>query len=67
MSDQSKAPPQGVIVVLLGLGLLMLAPITLDSWHARDARLQSQAWVELHRARAAAAMAEERFDLAEST
>ncbi len=67
MSDESKSPPQGVLVVLVGLGLLMLAPITLDSWSALQARQQSEAWVELHRARAAAALAEERYDLAEST
>ena len=67
MSDQSNSPPLGVLVVLVALGLLMLAPITLDSWSAREVRHQSQAWVELHRARASAALAEQRYDLAEST
>jgi tetratricopeptide (TPR) repeat protein len=45
----------------------MLAPITLESWRAYETRQQTEAWVELHRARAAAALAQERYDLAEST
>lgn len=67
MSDESKSPPQGVLVVLVALGMVMLAPITLESWRAYETRQQTEAWVELHRARAAAALAQERYDLAEST
>jgi tetratricopeptide (TPR) repeat protein len=67
MSDESKSPPQGVLVVLVALGLVMLAPITLDSWRAHETRQQSEGWVQLHRARAAAALSQERYDLAEST
>lgn len=67
MSDESTSPPQGVLVVLVALGMVMLAPITLENWRAYETRQQTEAWVELHRARAAAALDQGHYDLAEST
>ncbi len=67
MSDESRSPSQAVLAVLVALGLLMLAPITLDSWRGHERTQRSEAWVQLHRARATAALAQGRYDLAEST
>jgi len=67
MTRASTAPPNALLVILVSLGLLLLAPSALEGWQTRQARERGEAWVELHRERAQAALAQQHYDQAEAT